>query len=353
MTRLSAFLILNFFSFYLINTAHCGKHVVSSIVIDGQTGNVLHSENPDVPRHPASLAKKMTLYLIFEALQNKKISLNTTFNVSHLATRAIPCKLGVSAGKTVTVDTIIKGLVTKSANDMAVVVAEGLSGSVPKFVEKMNAKARELGMKNTRFTNPSGVPDRGNSLIKRGIQRQTTTARDMAILSQALYNNFPEHWKYFKIRTFNFLGNAHHNHNHLMKSFPGMDGIKTGWVNASGFNLSTSAIRYTQAGNPVRLFAVVLGGTTRHVRDRRMASLLETHFKKLGATVVKNNKPTADELFTETCEPATKNDKLNAVFTETSTPVTKNKKLDTLFTETVTPIKRNKVKLDTLFNQPA
>ncbi len=337
LTRLSAFLILNFFSFFLISTAHCDKPVVSSIVIDGQSGNVLHSENADVPRHPASLAKKMTLYLIFEALQNNKISLNTTFNVSHEAARAIPCKLGVSAGKTVTVDTIIKGLVTKSANDMAVVIAEGLSGSMPKFVEKMNAKARELGMKKTTFTNPSGVPDRGRSLIKRGVQRQTTTARDMAILSQALYNNFPQHWKYFKIRTFNFLGSAHHNHNHLMKSFPGMDGIKTGWVNASGFNLSTSAIRYTQAGNPVRLFAVVLGGTTRHVRDRRMASLLETHFKKLGATVVKSDKANMDELFTETSAPVVKNDKLDTLFKQTST----------------TKIKRKKSKLDTLFNQPA
>ena len=327
LTRLSAFLILFFHSFYL-TSAHSGKQVVSAIVIDGKTGNVLHSENADIPRHPASLAKKMTLYLIFEALREKKISLNTTYNVSPLATRAIPCKLGVSAGKTVTVDTIIKGLVTKSANDMAVVIAEGLSGSVSKFVDKMNAKARELGMKNTTFTNPSGVPDRGRSFLKRGAQRQTTTARDMVILSQALYNNFPEHWKFFKIRTFNFLGNSFHNHNHLMKSFPGMDGIKTGWVNASGFNLSTSAIRYTQAGNPVRLFAVVLGGTTRHVRDRRMANLLETHFKKLGATVVKSDKATMDELFTETNAPVAK---------QTST----------------TKIKRKKSKLDTLFNQPA
>lgn len=336
LTRLSAFLILFFHSFYL-TSAHSGKQVVSAIVIDGKTGNVLHSENADIPRHPASLAKKMTLYLIFEALREKKISLNTTYNVSPLATRAIPCKLGVSAGKTVTVDTIIKGLVTKSANDMAVVIAEGLSGSVPKFVDKMNAKARELGMKNTTFTNPSGVPDRGRSFLKRGAQRQTTTARDMVILSQALYNNFPEHWKFFKIRTFNFLGNSFHNHNHLMKSFPGMDGIKTGWVNASGFNLSTSAIRYTQAGNPVRLFAVVLGGTTRHVRDRRMANLLETHFKKLGATVVKSDKATMDELFTETNAPVAKDDKFDTLFKQTST----------------TKIKRKKSKLDTLFNQPA
>ncbi|MES2253190.1 MAG: D-alanyl-D-alanine carboxypeptidase family protein [Pseudomonadota bacterium] len=320
MTRLSAFLILFSCSFYITGSAYGGRSAISAIVIDGQDGKVLHSENADAPRHPASLTKKMTLYLLFEALQNKKIQLNTTFNVSSHASQAIPCKLGVSAGKSVTVDTIIKGLVTKSANDMAVVAAEGLAGSLQKFVEKMNAKSRALGMKNTTFTNASGVPDRGRLFQKRGAQRQITTARDMAILSQALYNDFPEYWKFFQMRSFDFLGNTHHNHNHLMKSFPGMDGIKTGWVNASGFNLSTSAIRYTPAGNPVRLFAVVLGGTTRHARDRRMASLLETHFKKLGATVVNNDKTNLDKLFTQTSTPAA-----NA----------------------------NKNKLDALFNQPA
>jgi D-alanyl-D-alanine carboxypeptidase len=299
LTRYCAFLIIFFCFFYKIDSAHAGRQAASAIVIDGQTGAVLHSENADTPRHPASLAKKMTLYLLFEALKQKKIQLNTSYFVSHVATHAIPCKLGISAGKTVTIDTIVKALVTKSANDMAVVAAEGLSGSVPKFVDKMNAKARELGMKSTTFTNPSGVPDRGRLFQKRGNLRQTTTARDMATLSQALYNNFPEYWKFFKIRTFNFLGNAHHNHNHLMKNFPGMDGIKTGWVNASGFNLSTSAIRYTPSGNPVRLFAVVLGGTTRHTRDRRMASLLETHFKKLGATVVRNDKSNLENLLNQ------------------------------------------------------
>jgi D-alanyl-D-alanine carboxypeptidase len=286
---LGAFLIIIVCFLCQINDAHSGGKVSAAIVIDG-SGKVLYSENADTPRHPASLAKKMTLYLIFEALAEKKISLNTTYNVSHQAARAAPCKLGISAGKSVTIDTIIKGLVTKSANDMAVLVAEKLGqGKVEKFVEKMNAKARELGMKNTRFTNPSGLPDFGSSR-KRGPQRQTTTARDMAILSQALFNDFPEYWKYFKIQTFNYLGSAHHNHNHLMKSFPGMDGIKTGWVNASGFNLSTSAVRYTAAGNPVRLFAVVLGGKTRHTRDRRMADLLETYFRKFGATQVESSK---------------------------------------------------------------
>ena len=297
MTRLNTFLIIIFCFFYQTTVAHSKRQAVSAIVIDGQNGNVLYSENADTPRHPASLAKKMTLYMLFEALKQQKIQLNTSYKVSTFATHAIPCKLGIAAGKTVTVDTIIKGLVTKSANDMAVVAAEGLAGSLPKFVEKMNDKARALGMKNTTFTNASGVPDRGRLFQKRGVQRQTTTARDMATLSQALHRDFPEYWKFFKIRSFNFLGNIYHNHNHLMKSFPGMDGIKTGWVNASGFNLSTSAIRYTPDGKPVRLFAVVMGGETRHTRDRRMASLLETHFKKLGATVVKANNNKLDTLF--------------------------------------------------------
>jgi len=318
LTRLNAFLILVIVSFYLTGAAHCGRTAISAIVIDGQSGKVLHAENADAPRHPASLTKKMTLYLLFEALHTKKIQLNTTFNVSTHATQAIPCKLGVSAGKSVTVDTIIKGLITKSANDMAVVAAEGLAGTLQQFVEKMNQKSRALGMKNTTFTNASGVPDRGRLFQKRGVRKQITTARDMSILSQALYNDFPEYWKYFQMRSFCFLGNTHHNHNHLMKSFPGMDGIKTGWVNASGFNLSTSAIRYTPAGNPVRLFAVVLGGATRHARDRRMASLLETHFKKLGATVVDNDKTKLDKLFTPTRTPTANGNKnkLDALFNQ-------------------------------------
>ncbi len=296
MKEVKIFLII-FALFFKIGTVDSKPETSSSIVIDGQTGKVLFSENADASRHPASLAKKMTLFLLFESLQQKKITLNTSFVVSPRAAQAIPCKLGVSAGKKVTVDVIIKSLVTKSANDMAVVAAESLAGSLSNFVKRMNDKAQQLGMKNTLFTNSSGVPDRGMSNQKRGLARQRTTARDMATLSMALFNAFPEYWKFFKIQSFFFSGNAHHNHNHLMKSFPGMDGIKTGWVNASGFNLSTSAIRYTKAGNPVRLFAVVLGGTTRHARDRRMANLLETHFKKLGATIIQKDPSNLDAFF--------------------------------------------------------
>ena len=257
----------------------------AAIVVDARNGNIVYGENIDAPRHPASLVKKMTLYLIFDALKKGKIKLSTRYSVSRHANRQIPCKLGVPIGKSVTVDVIIRALVTKSANDMAVVAAEGIYGSLDECVRVMNVRAKELGMNRTTFTNASGVPDR----------RQITTARDMVILAQSLYNHFPEYWKYFQIRSFTHSGQTHHNHNHLMKQFPAMDGLKTGFTNASGFNLSTSAVRYTPKGEAVRLFAVVIGGTTRHTRDRRMKDLLETHFRKLNAPHVREIAREADE----------------------------------------------------------
>ena len=260
-----------------MSCVHAYRPPTAAIVVDARNGNVVYGENIDAPRHPASLVKKMTLYLIFDALKKGKIKLSTRYSVSRHANRQIPCKLGVPIGKSVTVDVIIRALVTKSANDMAVVAAEGIYGSLDECVRVMNVRAKELGMNRTTFTNASGVPDR----------RQITTARDMVILAQSLYNHFPEYWKYFQIRSFTHSGQTHHNHNHLMKRFPAMDGLKTGFTNASGFNLSTSAVRYTSKGEAVRLFAVVIGGTTRHTRDRRMKDLLETHFKKLNAPHVR------------------------------------------------------------------
>ncbi|MDP3372252.1 MAG: D-alanyl-D-alanine carboxypeptidase family protein [Candidatus Paracaedibacteraceae bacterium] len=291
MTRFTIFLILSSFLFSQTAFARSYKTSRSALVVDS-SGKVLYSENADEPRHPASLTKKMTLYLLFEALKQNKIKLNTRFKVSPTAARQMPCKLGISSGKEVTVEVIIKALVTKSANDMALTAAEGLAGSLPKFVAIMNKKAQELSMHCTHFTNASGVPDRNKHMLRisNTNRRQSTTARDMVTLSMALHRDFPEYWKYFQLRSFTFQGNVHHNHNHLMKSFPGMDGIKTGWVTASGFNLSTSAVRYTQSGKAVRLFAVYLGGSTRHDRDRRIANLMEIQFKRLGATIVRQKK---------------------------------------------------------------
>lgn len=271
------FFILGFFS---TDHAHAAKY--AAVVVDGATGKVLHAENAHERRHPASLAKKMTLYLVFEALKAGRINLNTHFKTSPLAERQIPCKLSLRRGDTISVESIIKGMVTKSANDASVVIAEGLAGNLGSFAQLMNKKAKQLGMKSTQFFNPSGVPD----------SRQITTAMDMAILAQALYRDFPEYCHYFKTKRFSYLGVSHNNHNHMLGKFPGLDGIKTGFVCASGFSISTSAVRYDANNNPRRLFAVVMGGENRHVRDRRAAQLLEANFRKIGAhSVAQLSKP--------------------------------------------------------------
>jgi D-alanyl-D-alanine carboxypeptidase len=249
----------------------------AAIVIDGNTGKVLHAENAYERRHPASLTKKMTLYMVFEALRSGKITLNTRFPVSFFAAKQAPSKLGLKVGDSISVEAIIKALVTKSANDAAVVIAEGLSGSLAKFVQTMNKKAKQLGMNSTQFYNSTGLPDR----------RQVTTAMDMATLAQALYDDFPEYYHYFRTKSFDYLGVSHRNHNRMLGKVQGLDGIKTGFICASGFNISTSAIRYDSKNNPRRLFAVVMGGSSSHVRDKRAAHLLETSFRKIGATSAK------------------------------------------------------------------
>lgn len=275
--RITAISLLFIIGFKQHNACSGSPNKYAAIVIDGNTGKVLHAENAYERRHPASLTKKMTLYLIFEALQSGKITLNTRFPVSLLATKQAPSKLGLRAGESISVEAIIKGLVTKSANDAAVVVAEGLSGSLSKFVQVMNKKAKELGMNSTEFYNSTGLPDR----------RQITTAMDMAILAQALYQDFPQHYHYFRTKSFSYLGVSHRNHNHMLGKVEGLDGIKTGFICASGFNISTSAIRYDVKNKPRRLFAVVMGGSSWRSRDKRAAELLETNFRKIGAISVK------------------------------------------------------------------
>lgn len=257
--------------------SHAGIPGKAAIVIHEQTQRILYAEHADMPRHPASLTKKMTMYMLFEALQKKKITLNTSFRVSRLATSQAPSKLNATVGEYVTVATIIKALATKSANDMAVTAAEGLMGSVPAFVHAMNQKAKALGMRHTIFKNPSGLPN----------PHQWTTARDMSILGQALYHHFPQYWKFFRLKHFHHKGTMIKTHNHLLTNYPGSDGIKTGFVNASGFNISTSAVRYKPNGEPVRLFVVVMGGETRKARDLRVTRLLNQYFTKLGATQIK------------------------------------------------------------------
>lgn len=242
--------------------------------MDGQTGQIMYSHRADELRPPASLTKIMTCYLIFEALKQGRITLNTKFRVSKRATKQEPTNLWLKEGATISVKNIIMALVTRSANDMSVTAAEGLAGSVENFAKLMTQKARSLGMTRTQFYNPTGLPDK----------KQVTTARDMVILSQALFKNFPEEYKWFKTKVFYYNGKPIHNHNRMLKSFLGMDGIKTGFTFASRFNIAVSAVRAGSNNKPIRVFAVVLGGQTSVSRDKKTAELMENAFKKLNAS---------------------------------------------------------------------
>ncbi|HEV2549642.1 MAG TPA: D-alanyl-D-alanine carboxypeptidase family protein [Stellaceae bacterium] len=235
----------------------------SSIVIDGETGKVLSEHNADLPNYPASLTKMMTLYLLFESIEQGKIKLDQPFTVSRWAAAQAPSKLGLAEGQTIAVRDLVLAIVTKSANDAAVTVAENIAGSETAFAERMTQKARMLGMTSTAYRNASGLPH----------PAQLTTARDLVKLARALYRDFPHEYAYFATEEFTFNGITHVNHNHLMQSFEGMDGIKTGYIRASGFNLAASAVRDNR-----RLIGVVMGGLSAHGRDMEMARLLNAGF---------------------------------------------------------------------------
>jgi D-alanyl-D-alanine carboxypeptidase len=277
-------IILFFFGFLQITCSASPKY--SSVVIDGGSGRILHGVNELDARYPASLTKKMTLYLLFEALAQKRITLKTRFRVSPRAQIQRPSKLGVEAGETIEVETIIKALIVRSANDIAVVAAEGLGGSVERFAIKMTEKARALGMENTVFKNPSGVNDACTT-----DKGQYTTAKDQAILGISLYRDFPQHTHYFKIEKFIYNGNVIRTHNHMLGKIHGLDGIKTGFAVAPGFNISTSALRYDQNHKPHRIFVVVMGGKSWRSRDRHAEELIEHGFKLLGCPSNYNEAP--------------------------------------------------------------
>jgi D-alanyl-D-alanine carboxypeptidase len=234
----------------------------SAIVVDANTGTVLQSANADELRHPASLTKIMTLYLLFERLEAGKIKLDTQMPVSEHASVQSPTKLGLKPDHTIAVEDAIKGLVTKSANDAAVVVAETLGGSEGDFAEMMTRKAHALGMTHTVYRNASGLPD----------DEQVTTAREQALLGRAIQERFPRYYRYFSTSSFTYHGETMSNHNHLLGRVEGVDGIKTGYTQASGFNLVTSVHR----GNHF-IVAVVLGGSSAGARDAKMRSLIEEH----------------------------------------------------------------------------
>jgi len=240
----------------------------SSIIVDGNSGAVLSSNNPDGIRRPASLTKIMTLYLLFERLDAGKMKLDTEMEVSEHASEQSPTKLGLKPGQTLKVEDAIKGLVTRSANDAAVVIAEAIAGDEDEFAKLMTRKARALGMSKTTYRNASGLPN----------DEQLTTARDQATLGRAIQDRYPRYYRYFATTVFNYRGQSIRNHNRLLGNVEGVDGIKTGYTHASGFNLVSSMRR----GNR-HLIGVVLGGRSGGSRDATMRNLLAENLEK-GAT---------------------------------------------------------------------
>jgi D-alanyl-D-alanine carboxypeptidase len=255
---------------HAVQAAYSNAPVYEAILVDADTGQVLRERNADVPTYPASLTKMMTLYLTFEALNQGRLRLDSPLVVSTNAASKAPSKLALEPGETVSVQELILGVVTKSANDAAAVLAEGLGGGEANFAQLMTAKAHQLGMQHTFYHNASGLPD----------PDQRTTARDIARLALALYHTFPREYRYFATREFYFRGELVHSHNHLLDWYPGADGIKTGFINDSGFNLAASAVR-----NGHRLIGVVMGGQTWRSRDREMGNLLDLGFADLANTV--------------------------------------------------------------------
>src|SRR5438874_13131070 len=237
----------------------------SSIIVDGNSGAVLSSNNPDGIRRPASLTKIMTLYLLFERLDAGKMKLDTEMEVSEHASEQAPTKLGLKPGQTLKVEDAIKGLVTRSANDAAVVIAEAIAGDETEFAKLMTRKARALGMSKTTYRNASGLPN----------DEQLTTARDQATLGRAIQDRYPRYYRYFATAVFNYHGQSIRNHNRLLGNVEGIDGIKTGYTHASGFNLVSSMRR----GNR-HLIGVVLGGRSGGSRDATMRNLLAENLEK-------------------------------------------------------------------------
>ena len=270
---------------YFQNLLAASQTKYAAIVIDAKSGEILYAKHADSPRYPASITKIMTLYLTFEALASGKLHLEDRVLVSPHAAAQAPTKLNVRAGETVSVEEAMDGMATKSANDMAVAMAEKLGGTESRFAALMTLRAQELGMQNTHFVNASGLPD----------SRQITTARDIAILSRAVMRDYPQYYKLFSLQEFRFRGQTIANHNHLLGRMPGVDGLKTGFTNASGFNLAVSAVRDNR-----RLIAVVMGGPTTASRDQNAEDLLLTGFDVMRRRAHGENIQVAQNLFEPT-----------------------------------------------------
>jgi len=244
----------------------------ASLVLDAETGRVLHEVNADTRNYPASLTKMMTLYLTFEAVESGRWHWKGALKVSARAARQPPSKLGLRAGQTITVETAVMALITKSANDVGSTIAHNYSGGERAFAKVMTAKAKKLGMSRTVFRNSSGLPH----------SRQKSTARDMVKLARALLRDYPTYYRHFSAREFRYKGKRFKNHNNLLKTYHGADGVKTGYIRASGFNLVASAVRDGR-----RVIGVVFGGRSVKSRDRHMAKLLNKGFARIDPALAK------------------------------------------------------------------
>mgnify|MGYP000436309151 CR=1 FL=1 len=258
------------FTFVFVCTFHSSEaqanRKYASIIIDAETGIVLEQQYADKHLHPASLTKIMTLLLLFEEIEKDRVGFNDRIRVSRHAANMVPSKLGLKAGSSIRVKDAINALVTKSANDVAVAIAEKIGGSEKSFARMMTRKARDIGMSNTTFRNASGLHNR----------RQVSTARDMAKLARYVIRNYPQEYKFFSLQKFTYAGKTYRNHNRLMGKYKGMDGMKTGYISAAGFNLVASAVR-----NDRRIIAVVFGGRTSRSRNAHMEVLLNRGFRKI------------------------------------------------------------------------
>ena len=243
-----------------------GEPKNTAIVVDAQSGEVLFAERADSLRYPASITKVMTLYLAFEALAQGRLRLTDQIVVSPLAAAQPATKLGLRAGDTISVEDAMHAMAVHSANDMAVAMSERIGGTESRFAALMTLKAQQLGMINTRYVNANGLPD----------NRQVTTARDMAVLTRAVLRDYPQYYRFFSTEQFTYRGKTYENTNHLLGKMPGVDGLKTGFTNAAGFNLDASAMR-----NGHRLIAVVMGSSSSAARNANVEGLLLTGFDVL------------------------------------------------------------------------
>ena len=248
----------------------------AAFVIDANTGAVISASNADEPRYPASLTKMMTLFIVFDLIEQGRLNYQTLVSISENAAAAQPSKLGLEVGSQIALIDAVKVIITRSANDIAVAVAEHIAGSEEKFAALMTQKARTIGMKSTTFKNASGLPNRD----------QVTTARDMVTLGLRLHDDFPKHYALFAMREFHYGGKAHPNHNTMLNSFEGTEGIKTGYTSASGFNLVASVKR----GNR-HVMGAVFGGASAASRNQTMRTLLNLALFKSSA--IKTRVPTS------------------------------------------------------------